>query len=185
MRETSIGHRAIKTVKRWQFGQWNFVPVPGWDLLCAFAARASRLGMEFFLPPGRGVGCAHGLVFGLSVGVRGLPSWLGRLGCFGVCAGIRAVPSCFERRPCAGRHLLFFAAAKKSRQKKAANTANTSSCLRAPNRSYASYGGVFVCVRCQRFEQSHHPLQTPVQRQAAAKGTRRLGGKLCVGCRVV
>ncbi|SKC88178.1 hypothetical protein SAMN05446935_5866 [Burkholderia sp. YR290] len=31
-----------------------------------------------------------------------------------------------------GRHLLFFAAAKKSRQKKAANTANISSCLRAP-----------------------------------------------------
>ena len=31
------------------------------------------------------------------------------------------------RCPCAGRHLLFFAAAKKSRQKKAAHTAN--SCL--------------------------------------------------------
>jgi len=28
--------------------------------------------------------------------------------------------ACFKRRPCAGRHLLFFAAAKKSRQKKAA-----------------------------------------------------------------
>jgi hypothetical protein len=27
---------------------------------------------------------------------------------------------CFMRRPCAGQHLLFFAAAKKSRQKKAA-----------------------------------------------------------------
>ncbi len=39
-------------------------------------------------------------------------------------AGIRALPSCFKRCPCAGRHLLFFAAAKKSRQKKAANTAN-------------------------------------------------------------
>ncbi|WP_208624264.1 hypothetical protein, partial [Paraburkholderia eburnea] len=29
-----------------------------------------------------------------------------------------------ERCPCAGRHLLFFAAAKKSRQKKAAHTAS-------------------------------------------------------------
>ena len=34
-------------------------------------------------------------------------------------AGIRDVLSCFMRCPCAGRHLLFFAAAKKSRQKKA------------------------------------------------------------------
>ena len=32
-----------------------------------------------------------------------------------VFAGIRVMPSCFKRRPCAGRHLLFFAAAKKSR----------------------------------------------------------------------
>jgi hypothetical protein len=30
-------------------------------------------------------------------------------------AGIRGLSSCFMRRPCAGRHLLFFAAAKKSR----------------------------------------------------------------------
>ncbi|WP_217998152.1 hypothetical protein, partial [Paraburkholderia terrae] len=36
--------------------------------------------------------------------------------CFGLCSGIRVMPSCFKRRPCAGRHLLFFAAAKKSRQ---------------------------------------------------------------------
>ena len=50
-----------------------------------------------------------------------------------VCAGIRVLPSCFKRRPCAGRHLLFFAAAKKSRQKKAAHTASTCSYPRAPN----------------------------------------------------
>jgi hypothetical protein len=37
------------------------------------------------------------------------------------------------RCPCAGQHLLFFAAAKKSRQKKAANTANSCSYPRAPN----------------------------------------------------
>ncbi|MFP3647796.1 hypothetical protein, partial [Paraburkholderia sp. SIMBA_054] len=41
--------------------------------------------------------------------------------CFGLCAGIRVMTYPFKRRPCAGRHLLFFAAAKKSRQKKAAN----------------------------------------------------------------
>ncbi|WP_227245543.1 hypothetical protein [Paraburkholderia caribensis] len=39
-------------------------------------------------------------------------------------AGIRDSLACFKRRPCAGRHLLFFAAAKKSRQKKAAHTAS-------------------------------------------------------------
>ncbi|MFP3553683.1 hypothetical protein SB861_23640, partial [Paraburkholderia sp. SIMBA_049] len=42
-----------------------------------------------------------------------------------VFAGIRDLLACFKRRPGAGRHLLFFAAAKKSRQKKAANTAST------------------------------------------------------------
>jgi len=44
---------------------------------------------------------------------------------FGFFAGIRVTLACFKRRPCAGRHLLFFAAAKKSRQKKAAHTANS------------------------------------------------------------
>ncbi|WP_353556123.1 hypothetical protein [Paraburkholderia terrae] len=44
--------------------------------------------------------------------------------CACLCAGIRVLLACFTRRPCAGRHLLFFAAAKKSRQKKAANTAS-------------------------------------------------------------
>uniref|UniRef100_UPI00296B3C3A hypothetical protein n=1 Tax=Paraburkholderia terrae TaxID=311230 RepID=UPI00296B3C3A len=42
-----------------------------------------------------------------------------------VFAGIRDLLACFKRRPCAGRHLLFFAAAKKSRQKKAAHTASS------------------------------------------------------------
>ncbi|MCO4881228.1 hypothetical protein, partial [Paraburkholderia caribensis] len=32
-----------------------------------------------------------------------------------LCAGIRFTLARFTRRPCAGRHLLFFAAAKKSR----------------------------------------------------------------------
>src|SRR5689334_13921611 len=48
-------------------------------------------------------------------------------------AGIRVLLACFRRRPCAGRHLLFFAAAKKSRQKKAAHTASPCSHPRAPN----------------------------------------------------
>ncbi|WP_435529806.1 hypothetical protein, partial [Paraburkholderia caribensis] len=39
------------------------------------------------------------------------------VGVFGLCAGIRVTLARFKRRPCAGRHLLFFAAAKKSRQK--------------------------------------------------------------------
>ncbi|WP_224028209.1 hypothetical protein, partial [Paraburkholderia caribensis] len=55
-------------------------------------------------------------------------SWL-RASCSAVrCSclftGIRVLLACFRRRPCAGRHLLFFAAAKKSRQKKAAHTAS-------------------------------------------------------------
>src|SRR5690349_23228041 len=67
-------------------------------------------------------------------------------------AGIRDSLACFTRRPCAGRHLLFFAAAKKSRQKKAAHTASASSCLRAPKGSYASHGNHVTHVRCQRSE---------------------------------
>jgi hypothetical protein len=128
---------------------------------------------------------ADGLVFW---GVRWHPR-------FGVCcasgwffclgAGIRVLLACFTRRPCAGRHLLFFAAAKKSRQKKAANTANFSSCLRAPNGSYASHGNVSVRLRCQRSKCTPHPPQTPAQMPAAANGMCRPGGKLCVGCRDV
>ncbi|SKC75081.1 hypothetical protein SAMN05445504_1841 [Burkholderia sp. CF099] len=83
-----------------------------------------------------------------------------------VCAGIRALPSRFKRRPCAGRHLLFFAAAKKSRQKKAAHTANSSSCLRAPKRSHASHGNHVTHVRCQRSCGAPHPLHAPALHQA-------------------
>src|SRR6201991_1407830 len=69
-----------------------------------------------------------------------------------VFAGIRDLLACFKRRPCAGRHLLFFAAAKKSRQKKAAHTASPCVCLRDPNRSYASHGNISIGARCQRFK---------------------------------
>ncbi|SDH74162.1 hypothetical protein SAMN04487926_107258 [Paraburkholderia steynii] len=109
---------------------------------------------------------AQGLVFGLCVGIRVLPSRRGRFGCSSLFAGIRVLPSCFRRRPCAGRHLLFFAAAKKSRQKKAANTANISSCLRAPNGSYASHGNHVTHVRCQRSCAAPHPLHMSASHHA-------------------
>ena len=83
-------------------------------------------------------------VFGFALASGGWCLLRKRCGFACVCAGIRDLLACFTRRPCAGRHLLFFAAAKKSRQKKAANTANISPCLRAPNGSYASNGGVSV-----------------------------------------
>ena len=73
---------------------------------------------------------------------------------------------CFTRRPCAGRHLLFFAAAKKSRQKKAAHTANPCSCLRAPKGSYASHGNHVTHVRCQRPCDAPHPLHAPALQHA-------------------
>src|SRR5246127_2012332 len=81
-------------------------------------------------------------------------------------AGIRVMPSCFKRRPCAGRHLLFFAAAKKSRQKKAAHTANPCVCLRAPNRSLTSRGNFSIQVRCQRSSGAPHPLHAPAFQHA-------------------
>src|SRR6266702_3879232 len=63
-----------------------------------------------------------------------------------VFAGIRVLPSCFKRRPCSGRHLLFFAAAKKSRQKKAAHTAYKDFPF------LASSGFIHPCIRlrCDR-----------------------------------
>src|SRR6202008_1370136 len=81
-------------------------------------------------------------------------------------AGIRDLLACFKRRPCAGRHLLFFAAAKKSRQKKAAHTASSCICLRAPNRSLTSHGNLPVRVRCQRSCGAPHPLHAPALRHA-------------------
>ena len=81
--------------------------------------------------------------------------------CFGLCAGIRVLLACFTRCPCAGRHLLFFAAAKKSRQKKAAHTANPCVCLRAPTGSYASHGSHVTHVRCPRSCGAPHPPHAP------------------------
>ncbi|WP_310044585.1 hypothetical protein, partial [Paraburkholderia caribensis] len=53
-------------------------------------------------------------------GIRALLAWFRRgrsvywAFALVLCAGIRDALSSFRRRPCAGRHLLFFAAAKKS-----------------------------------------------------------------------
>ena len=85
-----------------------------------------------------------------------------------LCAGIRVLLACFTRRPCAGRHLLFFAAAKKSRQKKAAHTASSCVCLRAPKGSYASHGNHVTHVRCQRSCAAPHPLHPPALHHAVA-----------------
>ncbi len=88
------------------------------------------------------------------------------------CAGIRESLACPTRRPCAGRHLLFFAAAKKSRQKKAAHTASSFFCLRAPKGSYASHGNFPVRVRCQRSCDAPHPLHAPASHQAVPNSPR-------------
>src|SRR6266702_7395705 len=103
------------------------------------------------------------LVFSLASAVVFGVGGLGVL-VFALASALWCLP--FRRRPCAGRHLLFFAAAKKSRQKKAANTANFSSCLRAPKRSHASHGNAPVRVRCQRSLCTPHPLPAPALRHA-------------------
>jgi hypothetical protein len=126
--------------------------------------------------------CVAGWCSGLCAGSRGLVvldctlasanwlfwalRWHPRIGCSGLCAGIRALLACFTRCPCAGRHLLFFAAAKKSRQKKAAHTASPCSCLRAPKGSYASHGNHIILARCQRSCRAPHPLHAPAFQHA-------------------
>ena len=89
-----------------------------------------------------------------------------------VFAGIRVLLACFTRRPCAGRHLLFFAAAKKSRQKKAANTANPCVRLRAPKGPYASHGNHVTHVCCQRSCGAPHPLHAPALHHAVPDSPR-------------
>jgi hypothetical protein len=59
--------------------------------------------------------------------------------CFAGFAGIRDLLLVYSRCPCAGRHLLFFAAAKKSRQKKAAQTGPLGTlCLNVPAQAAAN-----------------------------------------------
>src|SRR5690349_22449736 len=95
--------------------------------------------------------------------MRCLASRVVAVRCSEFCAGIRVLLASFMRRPCAGRHLLFFAAAKKSRQKKAAHTASATSCLRAPKGSYASHGNHMTHVRCQRTCTAPHPPHAPAR----------------------
>ena len=101
--------------------------------------------------------------------------------CSGLCAGIRVTLACFTRRPCAGRHLLFFAAAKKSRQKKAAHTASPSSYPRAPNVPIlhtAITSFVFVAsALAERLTRFTHPRFSMPHQPVHG----RPGGKLCVG----
>src|SRR6266702_1749359 len=85
--------------------------------------------------------------------------------CFALASALRCL--LFKRRPCAGRHLLFFAAAKKSRQKKAAHTASPCVCLRAPNRSHTSDGNHVTHACCQRSELTPHPLHAPASQHTA------------------
>ncbi|SDG90020.1 hypothetical protein SAMN04487926_101108 [Paraburkholderia steynii] len=110
-------------------------------------------------------------------GIRDLASCFMRCHCtFGFFAGIRDMTSPFTCRPCAGRHLLSL-----QQQRKRPSTASSCYCLRAPNRSYASYGNAPVCARCQRYEWVPHLLQSPVAQPTAAKRDCSPGGKLCVG----
>src|SRR5690349_24227938 len=106
----------------------------------------------------------------LAFGARNLRFRVASAAC--LCAGIRVTLSSFRRRPCAGRHLLFFAAAKKSRQKKAAHTASANSCLRAPKGSYASHGNHVIRVRCKRSKRAPHPLHAPAFQHAAPDSPR-------------
>ena len=95
---------------------------------------------------------------------------------FGVCA------SCVA--PVRGG-TYFLCRRKESKQRKRANTANASYCLRAPNGSHTSHGNALFLARCHRFESTYHPLQSPVAPRAAANSYGRPGGKLCVGWRAL
>ena len=108
--------------------------------------------------------------------------------CASICffAGIRNALSLFMRCPCAGRHLLFFSAAKKSRQKKAAHTA--SACvnpraLNVPALHTAARSLMFVAAtldhRPTRLTLPHHlePVRalTAHLRQTVCKLSRHRG----------
>src|SRR5690349_24076603 len=56
-----------------------------------------------------------------------------------LCAGIRDALARFTRCPCAGRHLLFFAAAKKSRQEEPTRTPLTSTHAAGPQAPHTSH----------------------------------------------
>ena len=76
------------------------------------------------------------------------------------------------RCPCAGQHLLFFAAAKKSRQKKAANTASQCCYPRAPNvPDLHTAVSLFACVANasnERLTRLEYPYSGKRQRMVCA-----------------
>ena len=144
--------------------------------------RRRRRGIEVFwgfLPAALGVCCwgfrgAGGWPFALARAFRDAFSWRERCALWvRFCAGIRDVVFF-----CCASGLVFlllrwhprFAfvlqASPLCRQKKAANTANISSCLRAPKGSYASRGNHVTHVRCQRSCGAPHPLHAPALRHA-------------------
>jgi hypothetical protein len=84
-------------------------------------------------------------------------------------AGIRVAPSRRRRCPCAGRHLLLFAAAKKSRQKKAAHTEPLDLCPRAPNGPVlhaATYFSMCVAIALNNRRTHFMHLRSGAQRRA-------------------
>jgi len=157
---------------------------------CAFAEKTAKFTPKPSQVEPNGYGAPGSSLSGSTCGMASVPVvlwfwrrrsmfWTLRWGCAGqavriacVCAGIRDLLACFRRRPCAGRHLLFFAAAKKSRQKKAAHTANPCSCLRALKGSYASHGNHVTDVRCQRSRSAPHPRHAPAVRRTVPDSPR-------------
>ena len=149
--------RCVWALARAWFGEGVWV---GFGVLCV-VARAVCFG---FLPFAR--------ISGFVVSDGGPVLVFARAYALCLRAGIRDSLACFERCPCAGRHLLFFAAAKKSRQKKAAHTASPCSYPRAPNvPTLHTATPLFACVanalnRCLiRFT---HPHKGGRQRMACA-----------------
>ena len=101
------------------------------------------------------------------------------VGCFVAAAGIRDMFSVCQGCPCAGRHLLFFAAAKKSRQKKAGSHRQPEFLPTGPQRPHPSFGNAPIPLRCRRSEYAPHPLQTPIQRPASSNRFRPLRPTVC------
>src|SRR5690349_6110970 len=105
----------------WRLLGMRFITLPACGSGICLLRLIRWLWFDFFLPLCAGLG--GGVCFGLRASV----CWplLLLASAVWLCDGIRDLLARFTRRPCAGRHLLFFAAAKKSRQKKAAHTANS------------------------------------------------------------
>jgi hypothetical protein len=126
---------------------------PKWFGVCRF----------FVCDAGRAFAVAR---FAFCAGIRVAPSRRGRCSsALALCAGIRVAPTRRGRCPCAGRHLLFFAAAKKSRQKKAAHPASTCTYPTGPQRPHAFHGSTLAHASCQRANQRLTHFAHPYEEQ--------------------